>query len=389
MGRPQIRESVRGAARNQPPHNAAASFSDGKGPWNQQCRTSRRAEVTHYTPLPPNPPPPGPRPSPGEQTDFLSVSHGPSVHPETMKMRLPYLAIFGVCDHKARLFSKQSSSFRMPIRVACLLFAAAVVLASPDAQGKDRKGHQQKGGDKKAPQAQGKGAKAPHAKGKGAKAPHAKGGGKRAAGGNRTGTGAIRADVLAWILAHNKGLNANFLKTELPEKTIKLPSGQTVPIYKLKQFLEVNFRLTFFARKKEKGSDVVPVMEERLRKLMALPNFYHWIKDHRSQYRISPKGKVSAQEAYQHFRRINRHLGVTAGKQYHAPVGGGGGMAAPSWAVWRAMNLFEHEACHCIGIGHNSGGLSGPLAGALRTWDRKKLWMYQTIDLNTLAVPKT
>jgi len=35
---------------------------------NRQCRTSRRDEVTHY-----GPPPPGPRPSPGAQSNFLSV----------------------------------------------------------------------------------------------------------------------------------------------------------------------------------------------------------------------------------------------------------------------------------------------------------------------------
>jgi hypothetical protein len=65
----------------------------------------------------------------------------------------------------------------------------------------------------------------------------------------------------------------------------------------------------------------------------------------------------------------------------------GGGIAAPSWAVWKAMNIFFHEACHCIGIGHDSGGLSGPIAGKLRGWDRKKWWNYDTIDLNALSVP--
>jgi len=240
-------------------------------------------------------------------------------------------------------------------RLLCLLLAGVIVFALPDAQGKNSKGRHKKGKTDK----------------------------------NSTGASVIRDDMLAWILAHNDGLKANFLTTELPDKSITLPNGQSVPIYKLKQFLEVNFRLTFYARKQEKGSEVVPVMEERLRKLMALPDFFQWIKSHRPQYKISPKGKVSSQEAYDHFRHIDRNLGVTAGKQYHAPVGGGSGIAAPSWAVWRAMNLFEHEACHCIGIGHDSGGLSGPLAGALRKWDRKKLWNYETIDLHALTVPKT
>jgi hypothetical protein len=207
------------------------------------------------------------------------------------------------------------------------------------------------------------------------------------AGAGNLGAGVIRADVEAWILAHNPGLKANFLGTELPGKTILLPNGRTVPIYQTKQFLDVNFRLTFFARKREKGSDIVPVMEQRLRKLLARPEFYNKVRSYKSVYRISPKGKVSSQRAYDHFRHIQRHLGVTAGKQFRAPVGGGSGIAAPSWAVWKKMNIFFHEACHCIGIGHNSGGLSGPIAGSLETWNRQGLWNYQTIDLNTLSVP--
>ena len=246
------------------------------------------------------------------------------------------------------------------VRVGVLLVSAAAVSAQPHAHGRQRNGHRGNGG-----------------------------GGGRQGGSHDSGASGIHADVLKWLLAHNPGLTPNFLKTDLPDKTILLPNGQTVPIYRLKQFLDVNFRLTFFARSNEKGSDIVPVMEERLRKLMALPQFYHWIKSYRGEYKISPKGKVSAQEAYDHFRHIDRRLGVTAGRQFHAPVGGGDGIAAPSWAVWRAMNLFEHEACHCIGIGHDSGGLSGPLAGELRSWDRKKLWNYTTIDLNSLTVPAT
>ena len=197
--------------------------------------------------------------------------------------------------------------------------------------------------------------------------------------------GEIRGDVKAWILANNPGLKSNFLKTELPQKPIKLPNGKTVPLFKIRQFHGANFQLTFHARKKE-GVKTVTTMAKRLRKLMARPEFYHWIKRHRSQYKIHGK-KVSSQQAYNHFRNIRRRLGVTAGKRYRAPVGGGSGIAAPSWAVWRQMNIFFHEACHCIGIGHNSGGLSGPLAGQLRRWDRKKLWNYQTIDLNTLRAP--
>ena len=197
--------------------------------------------------------------------------------------------------------------------------------------------------------------------------------------------GAIRADVRAWVLANNPGLKSNFLKTELPHRAIKLPNGKTVPLFKIKQFHGANFQLTFHARKKE-GVKIVSSMAKKLRKLMARPEFYHWIKSYRGQYKINGR-TVSSGKAYNYFRNIHRRLGVTAGKQYHAPVGGGSGIAAPSWAVWRQMNLFFHEACHCIGIGHNSGGLSGPLAGQLRRWDRQKLWNYQTIDLNTLRVP--
>lgn len=198
-------------------------------------------------------------------------------------------------------------------------------------------------------------------------------------------TSIVRADVLQWVLANNPGLRPDFLRTELPGKTIKLPDGQTLPIYRLKQFHDVNFRLTFFARNQEKGSEIVPVMETRLRKLMCLPDYYEFIMKHRGEYKINGK-KVSALQAYNHFRYIDRRLGVTAGKQFKAPVGGGSGIAAPSWAVWKAMNIFHHEACHCIGINHDSGGLSGPLSGALREWDRKKKWNYSLVDLNTLVV---
>ncbi len=57
------------------------------------------------------------------------------------------------------------------------------------------------------------------------------------------------------------------------------------------------------------------------------------------------------------------------------------------WAVWNQMNLLFHEICHVINIGHNSGGLSGPLAGKLRDWDQQQRWNYSTIDLNKLNLP--
>lgn len=195
----------------------------------------------------------------------------------------------------------------------------------------------------------------------------------------------IHSGVLAWILQHNSGLKADFLKTELPDRTILLPDGRTVPIFKTKQFLGVNFRLRFHSGKKE-GVKLVETQETHLRKLMARPEFYSWIRHHRWTYKINGK-KVSSLQAYNYFRHINRNLHVTVSRKVHAPVGGGNGINAPSWAVWKQMNLFFHEACHCIGIGHNSGGLSGPLAGKMRDWDRKHLWNYDLIDLNALQVP--
>jgi hypothetical protein len=197
------------------------------------------------------------------------------------------------------------------------------------------------------------------------------------------GARAIRPDVLAWMLKNNSGLNANFLQTELPDRIVLLPNGQRVRIFQIKQFLDVNFRLKFHARKKE-GVKAVEAQEMQLRKLMAHPRFYYWIKGFRHTYRISGKGHVSSQEAYNYLRKINRNLSVGVNRQVKAPTGGGSGMTAPSWAVWNQMNIFWHEACHCIGIGHESGGLSGPLAGVLREWDRKKLWNYKTIDINRL-----
>ncbi|HOD83881.1 MAG: Extracellular serine protease precursor [Planctomycetes bacterium ADurb.Bin126] len=196
----------------------------------------------------------------------------------------------------------------------------------------------------------------------------------------------IHPAVLAWMLKNNPGLGANFLKTEPPDKVVLLPNGQRVQIYKIDQFLNVNFRFNWVSRKKE-GIDLVEKQEDHLRKLLALPEFYHWIRQHRYTYRIAGKGKVSAQQAYNYLRNINRRIYVTASKKVKAPVGGGNGINAPSWAVWKQMNLFWHESCHVIGIGHNSGGLSGPLAGKLRQWDRQKRWDYTTIDINELEVP--
>lgn len=197
----------------------------------------------------------------------------------------------------------------------------------------------------------------------------------------------IRPDVLAWMLEHNPGLQSNFLKTEAPDKVVLLPNGQSVPIYRLDQFLNVNFQLDFKSRVREKVN-FVQRQELHLRKLMALPEFYHWIQNHSNKYHIGGRGTVSAQEAYNYFRNISRTIWVTANPQVRAPVGGGNGINAPSWAVWDQMNLFFHEACHVISIGHNSGGLSGPLAGKLRDWDRQERWDYSTIDLNSLSLPR-
>lgn len=197
----------------------------------------------------------------------------------------------------------------------------------------------------------------------------------------------IRPDVLAWMLDNNPGLQADFLKQELPDKVVLLPNGQSVPIYRLKQFLDVNFQLDFKSRVQDKVS-FVESQEQHLRKLMALPEFYYWIKNHTNTYRIAGRGTVSSQEAYNYLRNINRNIWVTASSRVKAPVGGGNGINAPSWAVWKQMNLFFHEACHVIGIGHNSGGLSGPLAGKLRDWDQQQRWNYSTIDLNSLSLPR-
>lgn len=200
------------------------------------------------------------------------------------------------------------------------------------------------------------------------------------------GANAVRSDVLAWMLRNNPGLGAEFLKTDPPDKTVLLPNGRTVPIFQIKQFLAVNFRLTFTSRKRE-GVNLVETQEWQLRKLMARPQFRDWIRKHASTYKIAGKGNVSSLQAYNYLRNIKKDIKVTVNPRVKAPVGGGNGINAPSWAVWKQMNLFWHEACHCIGIGHNSGGLSGPLAGELREWDRKRLWDYETIDINQLTVP--
>jgi autotransporter-associated beta strand protein/VCBS repeat-containing protein len=202
---------------------------------------------------------------------------------------------------------------------------------------------------------------------------------------NWNGSG-IRPDVLEWILANNPGLQANFLKTELPSKVIRLPDGRSLPIYQLDQFLDVNFQLTFSARKRE-GVALVEEQEWQMRKIMAHPQFYNWIKSFAPRYNIAGRGWLSSSETYQFFRNLNRNLSVGVNPRVKAPVGGGGGMTAPSWAVWKQMNIFWHEAMHNVGVGHNTVGLSGPLAGKMRDWDRAKLWNYNTVDLNSLTVP--
>jgi len=275
------------------------------------------------------------------------------------------------------------------IRVVCVVVGISFLITPGDSnvvEGKE-KSKRTSASSSKAKSASKNSGKGKAKRGKAKRGKQGKSGGKSKSSASQVNSpsAAIRGDVLRWILANNTGLGSNFLNTEPPQRTIKLPNGRTVAIYRLKQFHATNFRLTFFARKNEKGSDVVPVMEERLRKLMCLPAYYEFIKKHRKSYKINGK-KVSSEQAYNHFRHIHRHLGVTAGKQYKAPVGGGGGIAAPSWAVFKAMNIFHHEACHCIGINHDSGGLSGPLSGALRTWDRQKKWNYSLIDLNQLPV---
>lgn len=195
----------------------------------------------------------------------------------------------------------------------------------------------------------------------------------------------FKPDVLRQLQKDNPALPKNFLTAAPPETPVKLSDGKTYPLYQLDQFLQANFRIEWYARQKE-GEAIVSMMEKRLRKLMALPEFRERVLQHKPEYLIAPGGKVSAPQAYDHFRHCTRRIGVAASKNYHQPVGGGSGIGAPSWAVWRAMNIFEHETCHCIGIGHNSGGLSGAIAGTLRDWDRKQKWNYPTIDANTLVV---
>jgi hypothetical protein len=196
----------------------------------------------------------------------------------------------------------------------------------------------------------------------------------------------IRQDVFTWLLANNPGLNPHFLTNDACDREIKLPDGRTVPIYKLDQFLEVNFKLSYSSPDKE-GQEVARMMSEHLRKILATPEFRDTIKHYKPSYDLTGRGKVSSGEAYDFFRKKDKHIVVKAGPEYHGTVGGGGGIAAPSYRMWKAMNLFWHESCHCLNIGHNSGGLSNVIAGRMKDMDKKKVWKYATIDLNSLKVP--
>ena len=88
---------------------------------------------------------------------------------------------------------------------------------------------------------------------------------KQAQDGPAKSEGPVRAEVLDWLVAHNEGLQPDFLQKDPPDRVVRIPDGREVPIYHLKQFLDVNFRLTLHARIQEKGSDIVPVMEEHMR----------------------------------------------------------------------------------------------------------------------------
>lgn len=195
----------------------------------------------------------------------------------------------------------------------------------------------------------------------------------------------IKPEVLGKILQDNPGIGPDFLEKEPPDQMIKLSDGKEWPLYQLTQFLHHNFHMDLIASKKE-GEKIIEEQNWKMHRLMAHPDFRDWFKAYHPSYKVHGR-KVDWEQAYHFVRHLHNTVrcGVTHPGQM--PHGGGGHAMAPSWAVWKKLNLLYHEAANATpGFSGDDPVLTGVLAGHLEKMDKKRLWKYPTIDVNTLEV---
>jgi hypothetical protein len=193
----------------------------------------------------------------------------------------------------------------------------------------------------------------------------------------------INPDVLARLLKDNPGLKADFLEKAPPDQEILLSNGKKYPLYRLTQFLEHNFKLEMHAAEKQ-GEALIEEQNWKMHRLMAHPKFYEWFKSFGKTYKVHNK-KVDWETAYRFVRDLHNDVKVAVDPKAHMPYGGGGRAVAPSWAVWKKMNLLYHEVANATpGFSGDDPVMTGVLAGHLEKMDKQKDWNYSTIDVNTL-----
>jgi len=159
------------------------------------------------------------------------------------------------------------------------------------------------------------------------------------------------------------------------------------PLYQFTQFLLPNFKRELQANAQQ-GVHEIQDQNYKMRRLMAIPDFYHWFQTYHKTYTLFGK-QVDWQTAYSFERRLVNTVSVRVDPNAHQPYGvvGGNIVVAPSWAVWNRMSILFHEVQNATkGINGDDPVLTGVLAGEMQTWCDMNKWNYSTIDVNTLKV---
>ena len=55
----------------------------------------------------------------------------------------------------------------------------------------------------------------------------------------------IHPETFAWLMKHNPGLPANFMTHSDVETMLIVPDGRSIPLWKMSQFLDHNFIVSF------------------------------------------------------------------------------------------------------------------------------------------------